>query len=136
MEYDNPWLYNGEIFTSEMIGDNYGFVYLLENTVKNKKYIGKKFFYSQRTKLVKGKKKKSIVESDWKVYYGSNKILISDIAESGKDSVKRSIMRLCKNKTTTNYFELKAQIEEDVLLDNVYYNEFIGTRISGKFIYE
>ena len=64
MEYDNPWLYNGEIFTSEMIGDNYGFVYLLENTVKNKKYIGKKFFYSQRTKLVKGKKKKSIVESD------------------------------------------------------------------------
>ena len=132
------WYYEHALgeFEESHIGDNVGFVYCITNNTTGQKYIGKKLFTKSKTRQVKGKKKKSIVESDWKVYYGSNKNLISDIAESGKDSVKRSIMRLCKNKTTTNYFELKAQIEEDVLLDNVYYNEFIGTRISGKFIYE
>ena len=132
------WYYEHALgeFEESHIGDNVGFVYCITNNTTGQKYIGKKLFTKSKTRQVKGKKKKSIVESDWKVYYGSNKNLISDIAESGKDSVKRSIMRLCKNKTTTNYFELKAQIEEGVLLDNVYYNEFIGTRISGKFIYE
>ena len=136
MDYDNPWLYNGEVFTSDMIGENYGFVYLLENIIKGKKYIGKKFFYSQKTKVLKGKKKKYLAESDWKGYYGSNKNLLSDVVESGKENIKRTILKLCKNKTSTNYFELKEQILNDVLMDMGYYNEFIGTRISGKFIYE
>jgi hypothetical protein len=30
MSYENPWLYNGEVFDTEQIEDNYGFVYLIE----------------------------------------------------------------------------------------------------------
>ena len=39
------WEYNGQIFTEDMIGDNYGFVYEITNLGSDKKYIGKKFFY-------------------------------------------------------------------------------------------
>ena len=52
------WKYNGEDFTEDLIGNNYGFVYEIVNLTNNKKYIGKKFFYSTKTKQVKGKKKK------------------------------------------------------------------------------
>ena len=36
------WHYNGKPFTSEMIDDNLGFVYIITNTKNNKLYIGKK----------------------------------------------------------------------------------------------
>jgi len=39
------WTYKSEDFTEDLIGDNYGFVYIITNQVTNKKYIGKKFFY-------------------------------------------------------------------------------------------
>ena len=58
------WKYNGEEFTEDLIGDNYGFVYEIINLTNNKKYIGKKFFYSAKTKQVKGKKKKYKVSSN------------------------------------------------------------------------
>ena len=66
------WKYKEQEFTEEMIGDNYGFVYLITNTVNGRKYIGKKFFYSSKTKQVKGKKKRYKVFSDWQTYYGSS----------------------------------------------------------------
>ena len=34
--------------------------------------IGKKFFWSRKTRQVKGKKKKYLGESDWAKYYGSS----------------------------------------------------------------
>ena len=52
------WIYKQNDFTEEMIGENYGFVYCITNTTTGKKYIGKKFFYSSKTKQVKGKKKR------------------------------------------------------------------------------
>ena len=52
------WLYQGRVFTEEDIGDNYGFVYILENNLTNRKYIGKKFFTKAGSKTVKGKRKK------------------------------------------------------------------------------
>jgi hypothetical protein len=52
------WTYKDKDFTEDLIGDNYGFVYLITNNVTSKKYIGKKFFYSSKTKQVKGKKNK------------------------------------------------------------------------------
>jgi len=136
MDYDNPWIFEGKIFSSDDIAEYYAFVYELHNVANGKKYIGKKFFYSQKTKIVKGKKKKSIAESDWKDYYGSNRKLLADIEIHGKESIERKILKLCKNKTSANYFEMKEQIEKNALLDDTYYNEFIGSRISGKFIYE
>ena len=46
--------HKSEDFTEDLIGDNYGFVYIITNQVTNKKYIGKKFFYSSKTKQVHG----------------------------------------------------------------------------------
>jgi hypothetical protein len=52
------WQFDGKDFTEDLIGNNYGFVYRITNKTNNRKYIGKKFFYSAKTKQVKGKKKK------------------------------------------------------------------------------
>lgn len=124
------WQYNNETFTEEMIGDNYGFVYLITNLSTNKKYIGKKFFYSTKTKQVKGKKKRTKVFSDWQSYYGSNQILKEEVAESGKESFKREILHLCLSKGECNYMEAKEQFVNDVLRKpNEYYNHWIMVRV-------
>lgn len=129
MSYENPWLYNGEIFDSDRIEDNYGFVYLIENLIDNKKYIGKKLFYSSRTKMVKKKKKKVKAESDWKKYYGSNLELIADAEKHGRNNFRRTILRLCKTKGECNYFEAKEQFALDVLRNNEYYNTWIMVKV-------
>ena len=129
MSYENPWIYNGEIFDSDKIEGYYGFVYLIENLVDNKKYIGKKLFISSRTKVVKKKKKKTKVESDWKKYYGSNLELASDVEKHGAHNFKRTILRLCKTKGECNYFEAKEQFALDVLRKEEYYNTWIMVKV-------
>ena len=52
------WEYQNKEFTENDIGDNYGFVYVITNLISGKKYIGKKFFYSSKTKTLKGKRKR------------------------------------------------------------------------------
>ena len=42
------WHYKGEEFTSEMIGDYIGFVYIITDGSNDRKYIGKKIFKSKR----------------------------------------------------------------------------------------
>ena len=55
------WLYNGKPFTSEMIEDNLGFVYMITNTKNGKIYIGKKGLMSKRRlPPLKGTKRKRI----------------------------------------------------------------------------
>ena len=61
-----------------------GFVYVITNLVNGKKYIGKKRFFSSRTKQVKGKKKKTKVESDGRSYYGSNAAIQEDVKNLGE----------------------------------------------------
>ena len=56
IDYENPWFYNGIPFKSEDIGDHYGFVYLIENKLNGRKYIGRKYQWQFRTP--KGKKRK------------------------------------------------------------------------------
>ena len=123
------WKYNNTIFTEEMIGDNYGFVYEITGP-NGRKYIGKKFFYSQKTKQVKGKKKKILVESDWKEYYGSSKELQEDVLSIGQDKFKREILRFCETKGECSYYEAKFQFQFDVLLNpKEWYNSWISCRV-------
>ena len=103
------WSYNKREFIEDDIKDNVGFVYLIENCITGKKYIGKKLFKFTRTKKVKGKKRKVVKESDWKSYYGSNKKLLEDVQEHGKENFKRKILRLCKTRGTASYYEVKYQ---------------------------
>ncbi len=79
------WLYNNQDFTEDLINEYYGFVYRITNNTTGKQYIGKKFFYSSKTKQVKGKKKRFKISSDWQTYYGSNE----ELCPAGKAYIKR-----------------------------------------------
>lgn len=124
-----PWLYDGSEFMSERIGDSYGFVYLITNVVDGKKYVGKKLFWSSKTKMVKKKKKRFKVESDWASYFGSNKELQEDVERLGHESFTREILRLCRSKGECSYYEAKLQFEKDVLTSDEYYNSWIMVKV-------
>lgn len=128
------WIYNNEDFTEELIGENYGFVYNITNTMNGKSYVGKKFFYSSKTKQVKGKKKRIKVYSDWQNYYGSNEELKKDIKEFGQENFKREIIHLCKSKGECGYLEAKEQFARNVLENDDYYNTWIMVRVRKSHI--
>lgn len=134
ISYDNPWLHNGQAVSSEILDNYIGFVYLIVNMSSGKKYIGKKLLKFRRTKQIKGKKKKTTIESDWKDYYGSNKELKADVETLGAHNFRREILRLCKTKGECNYFEAKTQFSLDVLEDKGYYNEWISVKVSRSHI--
>jgi hypothetical protein len=135
-----PWLYQGvewhppEEFSPE---DVYGFVYLITNLTTQRRYVGKKFFWSQKTLPItktRKRRKKLKVESDWKIYWGSNKHLMAEIEENGTDSYHREILHLCKTKGECAYMEAKEQFERDVLLTEDYYNGIIQIKLGGNAV--
>jgi hypothetical protein len=135
VDYDNPWMYQDEPFTSEDIGDHIGFVYLLTDLSNSKKYVGKKLFVSKR-KLppLKGKTRRRTVikESDWKTYYGSSEE-VQTLIESGS-TFKREILHLCKKKGELSYLEAKEQFDRNVLLTEEYYNGIINCKIHASHV--
>ena len=136
MSYENPWLYQGKVFETEDIGENFGFIYLIECEENSRKYLGRKYFWSFRTP--KGKKRKVKQESDWKNYYGSCPELKDDIKILGKDKFNRSILSLHKTLGKTNYEETRQLFLNNVLteaLDNgipAYYNSNVMNRYFRK----
>jgi hypothetical protein len=126
------WLYEGQEFTE--VEDYYGFVYLIENLVNGKKYIGRKYLTKAGYKTVKGKRKKIRVESDWGDYYGSSSSLKEDIDYYGKDSFRRTILRLCKTRGECNYFETKYIFDTDAILDPKYYNTWVSCKIQASHV--
>jgi len=128
------WLYNGEALEAPP-EDAYGFVYKITNTTNGKSYIGKKLFWARKTKVLKGKKKRYLAESDWKKYYGSSPSLQRDIELLGVDKFTRIIVRLCKNKGECTYYEAKEQFDNGVLLNpEMFYNDWIICKVHRKHI--
>lgn len=107
MDYENPWTFDDVPFTDTDILKYYGFVYQITNKITGKKYIGRKYFTGKR----KGKR----VPSDWKKYYGSSKDLQADVLEHGKQNFSRAILSLHESRGDTNFYEVKTQIERNVL---------------------
>ncbi len=130
------WTMNGKPFELGELTHKeiYGFVYLITCKATNKQYIGKKFFWSSKTKQVKGKKKRSKVESDWKTYFGSNKVLIEEVASKGEDDYTREILHLCKTKGECNYLEAYEQFTRGVLTSDQYYNDWIMVKVHRSHI--
>tara|TARA_B100001248_G_scaffold262209_1_gene256740 strand:+ start:3873 stop:4310 length:438 start_codon:yes stop_codon:yes gene_type:complete len=140
MNTDNPWLYQGkewqlpEEFNPDVV---YGFVYLITNKMDQKKYVGKKFFWSQKTLPItkKRKRRKRLkVESDWRTYWGSNKYLVEDVKTHGPENFTREILHLCKTKGECAYYEAKEQFDREVLLTEEYYNGIISCKIGGRTV--
>ena len=134
----SEWTYNNKPFDSDMIEDYIGFVYEVYDTEAKMKYIGKKKFWSKVTKPpLKGKKNKrrSLKESDWKSYYGSSEEVKSLVENTGEWRYKRKIIRLCKTLGEMSYYEMKEQLDNDVLLKpNEYYNAFVGGKIHRRHL--
>ena len=104
----------------------YGFVYLITNTVTDRKYIGRKFYHTYR-------KRKRFKESNWRVYAGSCKPLKEDMQRMGKDKFTFEI--ICNYKTRGGVVsgEVHFQTDNDVLSpellpcgERLYYNGQIG----------
>lgn len=126
------WYYKGEEFTSEMIGDYMGFVYIITDKSNEKKYVGKKLFKSKRRlPPLKGKTRRrtKVVESDWQDYFGSSDEVKLLVEEHGRDNFVREILHLCDTKGIMSYLEAKEQFDRNVLLDDSYYNGIIQCKI-------
>jgi hypothetical protein len=133
------WIYNGVVFTEEMIPESaIGFIYIMEATINNKAvaYIGKKnFFADVKTKLSKkalptDKRKKTykrVRKSTYQNYYSSNDVL----KQAHKDGIviKRSILKICYSKSELSYNETKYQFKFEVLESD----RWLNGNILGKF---
>jgi len=139
IDYENPWIYNGVPFTSSDIQDYFGFVYLIQNNLNGRKYIGRKYFWQFRTP--KGKKRKVKSESDWKKYYGSCPELKEDIDKLGRENFSRTILSLHKTKGKTNYEETRQLFVHNVLIESLdngepaFYNSNVLSRYFRKDYY-
>ena len=120
------WKYNSVDFTDVPKGME-GFVYIITNLTNNKKYIGKKHFWTRQKDRKTGRRKTK--ESDWQSYWGSCDLLIEDVKLLGKDKFLREILYLCPHKKSMSYYETYEQFIRNVLLSEEYYN----TNIEGKF---
>ena len=134
VDYENPWMYEGKPFTSDDIGDYYGFVYRITNTTSSKSYIGRKYFVQKRKP--KGGKRKVTSESDWKRYYGSSDELKRDIKTLGRDYFKREILSLHTTLGKVNYEETKQLFLHNVLMESLDNGEpaYYNSNILGRYM--
>jgi serine/threonine protein kinase len=146
------WLYqNKEILNILNFPEGtYGFIYEVTHTPTDKKYLGKKVLYFERNvklgkkelillqeerkeKGLRGRvpsKKKTITESDWKTYHGSQKEILQLVKEGNQSEFKREILQLVGDKKQLTYYECKYLFNKGVLESN---NSYINDNILGKF---
>jgi hypothetical protein len=130
------WTFQNQII--DEIPEGYiGFVYIITNKTTGQKYIGKKLAQFKRTKPPLKRKKlkrRSVVESDWREYYGSSDRLNADVQSLGPENFTREILYLCKSKAELSYLEAREQFERRVLETDDYYNGIINVRVGGSNI--
>lgn len=123
------WVLSEGVIINE---NTFGFIYEITNKINNKKYIGKKqCFMRIKKNPLKGKKRKRIHNaiSDWKDYVSSSNDIKNDIQKYGKNNFEFRILRTCDSKWALAYYEIKEQIEKNVLFKENYYNGIINCRI-------
>ena len=130
----------GAPFDGSLIGDNYGFVYLITNLSNKRQYIGRKYFWQKRKP--RGGKRRVTSESDWRAYYGSCPELKEDIKLYGKDNFSREILSLHKTPGKVNYEETRQLFLHGVLTESLtdgtpaFYNSNVLGRYYRKDYFE
>lgn len=122
-----PWTYNDEIVDTVPEG-MYGFVYQITDPASNVSYIGKKFFWSRKTIQRNKKKKRIVVESDWKNYIGSSE-RFKNYTKEFIHELDRKILFLCTSKTECAYLETKTILNSNALLSDEYFNDWVSCKI-------
>jgi len=92
-----------------------GFVYIVENAVTKRKYIGKKYYYD-----------KNGHETDWEEYLGSSVELRADIEKYGKQNFTRAILSEHKSEQDLAKAEQRTIREHNAVFDPTYYNKSDG----------
>lgn len=126
------WIYNGELFTEEMIDKHVGFVYLITDQTNGMKYIGKKLFTKSKITQKNKKKKRSRVSSDWETYTGSNELL-NESVENGAQ-ITKEILHLCRSRGWLTYLETKEILMRDALIAEDYYNMWFTARVHRRHL--
>lgn len=141
----DPWTYKGRMVTEllDMPAGTFGFIYQITHRKTNRKYIGKKVLYFERTKKLtkkelaeqtgRGRKpttKKVVTESDWRDYFGSNKEFLETVKTSGKTEFDREILEFVPNRKLLTYYECKYLFKLGAIEpSSLYYND----NVLGKF---
>lgn len=131
------WMYQGEPFTGPTdIKEQYGFVYKITRKDTGKFYIGCKLLWRPKYNILKGKKKKSFVESDWRNYWSSSEKLNSDVIEFGKENFTREILEIVRYKGMLKYVESKTIFAMECLelSDELCYNGFVGLKVHKRCV--
>jgi len=133
------WMYNNsEVKSIEDVPEGaVGFIYLMVNMNNGKKYIGKKYLYSERKKALtkkeiaelankRLKKWKTVKkESDWLTYSSSSEDIKADV-KAGHLFTK-VIIEFTFSKIQTTYLEVKLQFINNVLESDEWYNNNINS---------
>lgn len=99
------------------VGAEYvGFLYEVTGP-DGRKYIGKKFFYYQRSKKKAGRKNRVRYQapSGWEYYTGSSKELNADIAKLGKENFTFTVIKKFKTRSALRYAEIERIVKSDAL---------------------
>lgn len=128
------WTHHDEIVES-LPPDVVGFVYKITRISDGRFYLGKKLASRAHVRTVKGKKKRSRVESDWRGYWGSSVELQTDVESLGESAFTREILLFCRSRGQCSYHEARLQFELRVLEEGTNsYNAFIGCKIHKKHL--
>ena len=122
LPYHNPWVYRGNYFVSDDIGDSYGFVYRITNIKNGRQYIGRKYFWQKRKPRANGqtaRRRRVTSESNWCNYYGSCPELKDAIKTDGRESFTREILSLHTTPGRVNYEETRQLFLHDVLTERL-----------------
>lgn len=118
----------------------FGFIYLIENTINGRLYVGKKQYWAatgnfrNRSSHISTDKwrPEQWKPSDWNYYTGSSRELNADIKKFGKNKFRFIILSQHSTKGDLHYEEIKEQAVRNVLAEKLtedvylYYNKSIA----------
>lgn len=115
---DSSIRHNGHWDFPEQLGVGVGFIYVIYDEVMKRAYLGKKLFRGTG-KLNKG------VESNWKRYTSSSKVLNELIAIRPRDEFEFIAIEQYKTKGTLSYSETWSLCKVEAPTSSIWYNNLI-----------